>query len=161
MLTALGGAPAVAWGDGGDEQANGKPTSVTPAKGCPGDVVTFQGTGFETDGSRNRVRWNDFKAGEEQFGSPIDVLFKQQTQALATTSATEQKAVVPLMLQLWEGTTGAMKDGRWQRDLRRKNVCLHLHQPVQVLRHRRECWPRPHRPDRTCRRKRNQRNERR
>src|SRR5438445_745513 len=81
MLMALGVAPAVAWGDGGgDEQAKGKPTSVTPAEGCPGDVVTFHGTGFATGGSRTRVRWNDFKAGEAQFGSPESTLFVQSTQ---------------------------------------------------------------------------------
>src|SRR4029077_1577675 len=33
-------------------------TSVTPAEGCPGEIITFHGTGFNTSpGSRNNVKW--------------------------------------------------------------------------------------------------------
>src|ERR1700731_4879063 len=43
-------------------------TSVTPAEACPGEVVTFNGTGFPT-GSRPETRWNDKVDLEAAFGN--------------------------------------------------------------------------------------------
>jgi hypothetical protein len=80
-------------------------TSVTPASGCPGDIVTLKGTGFKI-GQRGSITWTD-KGVEEQFGSASS----EVTQSLTATSSTEAKAVVPLFVQVWEGPSGTKKDG--------------------------------------------------
>lgn len=81
-------------------------TSVTPAEGCPGDVVTFHGSSFKTGGARPNAEWKDEVGLHEQFGDQAAFLEHIATDVLATKASTEQKAVVPLFLQLWEGPKG-------------------------------------------------------
>jgi hypothetical protein len=82
--------------------------SVTPAEGCPGEIVTFHGSGFKT-GTRPKVEWLD-EGIKEQFGSQTSE--KQTTTALETKLSTEQKAVVPLFSQVSEGPSGAHQNGK-------------------------------------------------
>src|SRR5207237_215288 len=98
-----------AWGNN-NTGGGGKATSVTPAEGCPGDVVTLTGTGFSTSG-RNALEWSDEAATREQFGEPLSHLGRINAEALPTTSSTVEKAVVPLMLQVWEGPLGTHRAG--------------------------------------------------
>src|SRR5207249_10812822 len=68
-------------------------TSVTPAEGCPGDVVTFHGTGFKTSpGSRPNGIWNDETGIREQFGpyNAPDLTERVHTDALETKVSTAQ-----------------------------------------------------------------------
>src|SRR5438552_1198671 len=86
----------------------GKALTISPPEGCPGDIVTFTGTGFNTGaGSRPKIEWTD-NGTKEQWkdvgGIDQD---KISLSALSTTISTEQKAVVPMFFQVWEGPNGA------------------------------------------------------
>lgn len=74
-------------------------SSVTPAEGCPGDVVTFHGSGFKTGGSRPSADWNDEIGIHEQFGDDSIILEHAETDVLPTKTSTEQRTVVPLSLR--------------------------------------------------------------
>src|SRR4029077_15668775 len=74
--------------------AAAKVTSVTPAEGCPGEIVTFHGTGFNTGaGQRPNAEWVNENIDEvfvhEDFAREHGV-----TDVLETKISTEQKAVV-------------------------------------------------------------------
>src|SRR5439155_1615012 len=90
-------------------------TNVVPKEACPGEEVTFVGSGMKTGaGQRANVMWNDSVGIQEQFGKlhEADLTEHQNLKALETSVSTATKAVVPLFFQLWEGPTGVHKSGK-------------------------------------------------
>ena len=85
-------------------------TSVTPEEGCPGEIVTFRGSGFKTGiGQRPKAEWVD-EGIKEQFGAQGSE--KQSTAVLETRDSTAQHAVVPLFFQVWAGPRNVSINGK-------------------------------------------------
>src|SRR5207245_7594003 len=71
-------------------------------KGCPGDMVTFEGSGFKV-GSTLKAEWADGGISE-QFG-PGASGEKFSDTLLAAKTSKEAKGVVPFFFQVWEGSS--------------------------------------------------------
>jgi hypothetical protein len=59
-------------------------SSVKPAEGCPGDVVTFLGSGFKTSGHGAGAAWSGSTGIREQFGDEEEISESLETDTLIT-----------------------------------------------------------------------------